>query len=73
MFCARPKLGYLAYWGSEPMAGGVLHLFVKRVDSLKVYANFHDQASIIGVALSDASNILAVEVIHVTSLKNLFH
>jgi hypothetical protein len=55
------------------MAGGVLHLFVKRVDSLKVYANFHDQASIIGVALSDASNILAVEVIHVTSLKNLFH
>jgi hypothetical protein len=54
------------------MAGGVLHLFVERVDGLKVYANFHDQASIIGVALDDASNILAVEVIHVTSLKNCF-
>ena len=48
------------------MAGGVLHLFVERVDGLKVYANFHDQASIIGVALDDASNILAVEGIHVT-------
>jgi hypothetical protein len=51
MFCARPKLGYLAYWGSEPMAGGVLHLFVELVGGLEVYANFHDQASIIGVAL----------------------
>lgn len=48
------------------MTGGVLHLFVERVDGLKVYANFHDQASIIGVALDDASNILAVEGIHVT-------
>jgi hypothetical protein len=28
--------------------------------ALEVYANFHDQASIIGVALEDASNILAV-------------
>ena len=62
MFCARPKLGYLAYWGSEPMVRGVLHLFVERVVNLETVTNFHDQAS-----------ILAVEVIHVTSLKELFH
>ena len=48
MFCARPKLGYLAYWGSEPMAGGILHLFVELVGGLEVYAI---RPSIIGVAL----------------------
>jgi hypothetical protein len=49
MFCARPKLGYLAYWGSDPMAKAVLHLFVELVGGLEVYTDFHDQGA--GVAL----------------------